>query len=222
MKVLKFGGTSVGSVENILKVKEIVESTGTNTIVVVSAMSGITDKLISTAKTAASGIDTYTTLFTEITERHIETIKATVPEQYISDATIGINALLSELKALYDKAFESKKLSESDLNAIVAYGEKMSSLFHRYRTAISLQEMSLGAGLGLTVIRGVAEAHGGALMLESRENAGTMVRISLSRDLGLESKLAEKLEPYAGSMDRLLTGLSPCLPLSCFEGQYFD
>ncbi|MBQ3930347.1 MAG: bifunctional aspartate kinase/homoserine dehydrogenase I [Paludibacteraceae bacterium] len=132
MKVLKFGGTSVGSVENILKVKEIVESTGTNTIVVVSAMSGITDKLISTAKTAASGIDTYTTLFTEITERHIETIKATVPEQYISDATIGINALLSELKALYDKAFESKKLSESDLNAIVAYGEKMSSLFISY------------------------------------------------------------------------------------------
>ena len=64
MKVLKFGGTSVGSVENILKVKEIVESTGTNTIVVVSAMSGITDKLISTAKTAASGIDTFTTLFT--------------------------------------------------------------------------------------------------------------------------------------------------------------
>ena len=129
----------------------------------------------------------------------------------------GLTRIQLELKSFRDRVYLTVRDDGCGVSA-----EKMSSLFHRYRTAISLQEMSLGAGLGLTVIRGVAEAHGGALMLESRENAGTMVRISLSRDLGLESKLAEKLEPYAGSMDRLLTGLSPCLPLSCFEGQYFD
>ena len=48
MKVLKFGGTSVGSVESILSLKEIVlkEAQEQNLVVVVSALGGITDKLI--------------------------------------------------------------------------------------------------------------------------------------------------------------------------------
>lgn len=56
MKVLKFGGTSVGSVENILKVKDIVFSVSEPVIVVVSAISSVTDKLISTAKKALKAI----------------------------------------------------------------------------------------------------------------------------------------------------------------------
>lgn len=49
MKVLKFGGTSVGSVESILSLKHIVERCDSKVVVVVSALGGITDKLIATS-----------------------------------------------------------------------------------------------------------------------------------------------------------------------------
>ncbi len=55
MKVLKFGGTSVGSVESILSLKKIVEGENDDVIVVVSALGGITDKLIATSKLALGG-----------------------------------------------------------------------------------------------------------------------------------------------------------------------
>lgn len=129
MKVLKFGGTSVGSADNILKVKEIVESTGTEAIVVVSAMSGITDKLIATANTAAKGDNAYTTMFNEITERHLTTVRETVPEQDIAEATAGLQKLFAELSSLYDEVFSAHALTEDKLNTIVSYGEKMSSSF---------------------------------------------------------------------------------------------
>ncbi len=100
--------------------------------------------------------------------------------------------------------------------------EKMSSLFHRYRAAFELHEMSKGAGLGMTVVRGITEAHGGALMLESREGMGTMVRLSLSRLLNGQARLSEEQAGYVGSMDRLLTGLAGCLPGECFGRKYAD
>ena len=55
MKVLKFGGSSVGSVHSILSVKKIVEAVEEPVIVVVSALGGITDKLIKTSQMAADG-----------------------------------------------------------------------------------------------------------------------------------------------------------------------
>ncbi|MBQ2342494.1 MAG: hypothetical protein II385_07600, partial [Bacteroidaceae bacterium] len=55
MKVLKFGGTSVGSVDSILNVKKIVEAQSESVIVVVSALGGITDKLIKTSYMAVEG-----------------------------------------------------------------------------------------------------------------------------------------------------------------------
>lgn len=97
--------------------------------------------------------------------------------------------------------------------------ERMGSLFHRYRAARGLNELPAGAGLGLTVIRGVAEAHGGALMLESREGAGTMLRLSLARSPGGKQPLSESCVPYAGSMENLLTGLADCLDEKCFRGK---
>ena len=56
MKVLKFGGTSVGSVNSMLSVKKIVEAIDDKVIVVVSALGGITDKLI---KTSQMGLHCY-------------------------------------------------------------------------------------------------------------------------------------------------------------------
>lgn len=129
----------------------------------------------------------------------------------------GLTRIRIELNALSDRVY----LTVRDDGAGIA-PEKMSTLFHRYRAAFELNELSLGAGLGLTVIRGIAEAHGGALMLESREGMGTMVRVSLSRSLAGSGKLREDPKAYASSMERLLTGLAPCLPEECFGGKYLD
>ena len=75
MKVLKFGGTSVGTAESILNVKKIVESQSEPVIVVVSALGGITDKLIQTAQMAVEGDLRYQKLFLEIVGRHEKVIR---------------------------------------------------------------------------------------------------------------------------------------------------
>ena len=79
MKVLKFGGTSVGSIESILSVKKIVESQSEPVIVVVSALGGITDQLIRTAQQALAGDVTYLASYAEMTRRHHELIAAIIP-----------------------------------------------------------------------------------------------------------------------------------------------
>lgn len=132
MKVLKFGGTSVGSVENILKVKGIVSGAKEKEIVVVSAMSGVTDSLIATAKTAEAGDKTYTTTFTTITERHINTAKATVAEKDFDSVKKGLEQYFEELSVLYKQVFDNKSLTTTTLNSIVSYGEKMSSYLLSY------------------------------------------------------------------------------------------
>ena len=83
MKVLKFGGTSVGSVDGILSLKEIVEQQSLKqpVIVVVSALGGITDKLIETARLATDGKIEYKNEFESIVQRHHDIINAVIKEQ---------------------------------------------------------------------------------------------------------------------------------------------
>ena len=79
MKVMKFGGTSVGSVNSILSVKQIVEAVEEPVIVVVSALGGITDKLINTSQMAAKGDAAYEKEYREIVNRHIEMVYTVIP-----------------------------------------------------------------------------------------------------------------------------------------------
>ena len=128
MKVLKFGGTSVGSVESILNVKKIVEAEKEPVIVVVSALGGITDKLIRTAQMAVAGDSSYHTAFEEMAARHRDMVEAVIPagEKRVSLLSV-VNDLLDELKSIYQGVFLIKDLSPKTSAAIVSYGERISS-----------------------------------------------------------------------------------------------
>ena len=101
MKVLKFGGTSVGSVDSIKNVKMIVEQCDEEVIVVVSALGGITDKLIATANAAAKGEEEYLDNMQTIRTRHAEVFAGVVPVQYRAEMEARVNELLDELTNIY-------------------------------------------------------------------------------------------------------------------------
>ena len=131
MKVMKFGGTSVGSVESILSVKRIVEAEAGRepVIVVVSALGGITDKLIKTSRMAAAGDAAYEDEFREIVSRHVEMVKRVIPEfdaQMTMQRRVG--ELLNELKDIFQGIYLIKDLSQKTSDTIVSYGERLSSI----------------------------------------------------------------------------------------------
>ena len=128
MKVLKFGGTSVGSVESILHLKKIVEACDEPVVVVVSALGGITDKLINTSKLAVAGDSSYLTSYQEMVERHHQMIDAVITdEKKKTEIYATVDELLGHLKSIYQGIYLIGDLSEKTANAIVSYGERLSS-----------------------------------------------------------------------------------------------
>ena len=127
MKVLKFGGTSVGSVESILCLKRIVESEKQQVVVVVSALSGITDKLIETAKLAVNGNERYLEEYKMIVERHKTMVDSIIPKDKAVILNKTIDGLLAELRSIYNGVYLIRDLSEKTQAAIVSYGERLSS-----------------------------------------------------------------------------------------------
>ena len=129
MKVIKFGGTSVGSVESILSVKKIIERQTEPIIVVVSALGGITDKLIKTSQMAVEGNALYQESFEEINTRHEEMINAVIPAGEKRDIlTANVKELLEQLRSIYQGVYLIHDLSPKTQAAIVSYGERISSL----------------------------------------------------------------------------------------------
>ena len=129
MKVMKFGGTSVGSVDSILKVKQIVEAAEEPVIVVVSALGGITDKLINTSQMAANGDAEYEKEYREIVNRHIEMVYTVIPAGEGRTVLLDkVNELLSELKDIFQGIYLIKDLSSKISATIVSYGERLSSI----------------------------------------------------------------------------------------------
>ena len=129
MKVLKFGGTSVGFVESILSLKNIVEAEQGETIVVVSALGGITDKLIAASKTAFSGDKTYADELAAIRKRHHDMVEAVIDGKERQETLLkNIDSLLDELLSICYGVFLIRDLSPKTQAAIVSYGERLSSL----------------------------------------------------------------------------------------------
>ena len=128
MKVLKFGGTSVGSVESILSVKKIVEAQEEPVIVVVSALGGITDMLLKTATQAMEGDPIYQKTFWTIVERHEDMVNVVIPAGRERDTLMAIvKAHLEELRSIYQGVYLIRDLSPKTQAAIVSYGERISS-----------------------------------------------------------------------------------------------
>ena len=128
MKVIKFGGTSVGSVDSILSVKKIIEGQSEPVIVVVSALGGITDKLLKTSQMAVMGDASYQQSFEEIKARHEEMIGAIIPAGEKRDKlTTTVGELLEELRSIFQGVYLIRDLSPKIQAAIVSYGERISS-----------------------------------------------------------------------------------------------
>lgn len=126
MKVLKFGGTSVGSAKSILNLKEIVESQDLPVVVVVSALGGVTDLLIKTARTASEGNEDYQDLFQSIVRRHHDMIGEVITEGR-EDLLAETDSLLAELSSIYQGVYLIRDLSPKTQATIVSYGERLSS-----------------------------------------------------------------------------------------------
>ena len=125
---MKFGGTSVGTVDSLRNVKQIVESCDEQVIVVVSALGGITDQLINTAQQAARGDVGYLQNYAAIVERHNKIIDGIVPENRRLDVHSIISPLLEELGNIYRGVALIKDLSTRTLDTVVSYGERLSSV----------------------------------------------------------------------------------------------
>ncbi|MEF2622045.1 MAG: bifunctional aspartate kinase/homoserine dehydrogenase I [Xylanibacter rarus] len=130
MKVLKFGGTSVGSVKSIMCLKRIVEKEAKkqSVIIVVSALGGITDKLLSTAQMALNGDESYKREFDAMVNRHHQMIDTIITDTTKRENLFNtVDALFEQLKSIYYGVYLIHDLSEKTQNAIVSYGERLSS-----------------------------------------------------------------------------------------------
>ena len=128
MKVLKFGGTSVGSVKGILSVKKIVEAQSEPVIVVVSALSGVTDQLYKIAKLACDGDKSYLTEYDQMLTRHLEVIDGVIPESKKEEVINLIKLQFVDLSNIFRGVYLIKDISTKIIDTIVSYGESISSI----------------------------------------------------------------------------------------------
>ena len=130
MKVMKFGGTSVGSVKSILSLKKIVETEARTqpVVVVVSALDGITDKLIATSQMAKQGDDHYREEFDAMVTRHHQMIEAVITDDKKRiDLFNNVDQLFDQLKSILYGVYLIHDLSKKTEDTIVSYGERLSS-----------------------------------------------------------------------------------------------
>ena len=129
MQVLKFGGSSVGSEEAINQMAAILITSlqKEKTIVVVSAMSGVTDELITLAQTAAQGNEAYKTIIQNIEQKHLDAVHALVPNKEQSSTLSLVKQLINELESHSEALFMLKEVSMRMQDKIISYGELLSS-----------------------------------------------------------------------------------------------
>ena len=142
MQVLKFGGTSVANADNINKIADIIKTATSKdkTIVVVSALGGVTDLLLECGALAARADQSYKQLLQEITQRHLNTIKALLPVTTQSSILSQVMQQCHEIEDVCNGVFLLKELSDRTKDKIVSYGELISShIISSYLTSAEIK-----------------------------------------------------------------------------------
>ena len=130
MKVLKFGGSSVGTPERIKGVVKIVAESlkrEENLVVVFSAFQGITDLLIEAGKKASSGKESYKSTFLDIKSRHLLAIKELIAEDLFEKTEQQVNLFLDDLQQVLYGIYLVKEMSPRSLDYVMSFGERLSS-----------------------------------------------------------------------------------------------
>ncbi len=130
MKVLKFGGTSMANADHIQKVIGVLlnQSSSDRLLVVVSAMSGVTDHLLKMASMAANADELYTKEAEAFTLQHLSVVRDLLPIQQQSAVLSKIKQYCNELDGLLDGVYRLKELSLRTQDKIVSFGELLSSI----------------------------------------------------------------------------------------------
>lgn len=129
MQVLKFGGSSVGTIAAISKVIAIVKARVQTkpSIVVVSAMSGVTDQLILLGQTAAQGNEAYQTMIQSLAQKHEDAVIALLPTEQQASALSMVKALIQEIESHCATIFNESMLTLRMQDCLMSYGEILSS-----------------------------------------------------------------------------------------------
>ncbi len=130
MQVLKFGGTSVGSVESIRQVIQIIEQhrrDGNSIAVVFSAMGGVTNQLIEIGRMATSGETDYMELVRRIEDRHFAVVKALLPVKEQSKVFAHVRGIINELEDLLRGVSLIRELTPRTHDLITSFGERLST-----------------------------------------------------------------------------------------------
>jgi bifunctional aspartokinase / homoserine dehydrogenase 1 len=129
MKVLKFGGSSVANADNISKVISIIGKSASTeqTVIVVSALGGITDSLLQCAALAAAGDEKFNEQIKQIEQRHLETVKKLTPVSHQSSVLSLVMKQCNEIEDICNGVFLLGELSARTRDRIVSYGELLSS-----------------------------------------------------------------------------------------------
>ena len=145
MIVVKFGGSSVGTAESIKVVGDVlIEKSGKHDcFVVVSAVGGVTNKLIEMAQCAEKGVSDYEIFLREIEEIHLALVKALISVKLQSSVLGGIKLIINELEEVLKGIFVLKENSSKSFDFVCGIGERLSSLIiFKYLNSLS-QDVNL-------------------------------------------------------------------------------
>ena len=133
MKVLKFGGTSVSSVETVKNISAILKRTTEKQIVVCSALSKVTNMLTEAGDKAAAGDISYREISAQIEKRHYDFIDALIEPSQQNDLKGKIHNYITRLDKVLESIYFLNELSERAYYIIVSFGERMSNdIIYRY------------------------------------------------------------------------------------------
>ncbi len=127
MKILKFGGSSICSANNIQKIGEIIKSQNDNIIVVISAFSGITDKIMTMARMAVVNNEYYNTEFKNICKIHESIINEIIAPNKQKEVNTTVDFMLSDLKLVVDGVSMINELTDKTISKICSFGERVSA-----------------------------------------------------------------------------------------------